>query len=561
MAILQVLKGLNPGQVIPLENQRSVLGRHPDCTIVLDEGAVSRQHAEILKDGGHYYIEDLHSRNGTQVNGTPIIGRTMLRDDDRVKICDWLFGFHLDSGFDNGPSPGLAAPEDTGLAQIIDDDGQPAQATIMSKLDVSIGESGLRMGVKPEAKLRALLDITESLTKALSVDDVLPKVLDTLFKVFLQADRGFVVLLDENNVLVPKAVKQRRGDDEAMRVSRTIVNQAMESKEAILSADAASDTRFDMSQSVADFRIRSMMCAPLIDSEGHALGVIQIDTLDQRSRFRQEDLDVLASVARQAAFALESAQLHEQALRQKALERDLGLAHKVQRGFLPSSPPQVDGYAFFDFYEPANVLGGDYYDYVSLPNDRLAIVLGDVAGKGIPAALLMVKLSAEMRYCLASEPVPAEAVNRLNATFARAGWEDRFVTLILAVLDLRAETITLVNAGHMPPYLRHHDCRVEAVGGDEAGLPIGIDPDQRYEQLTLPFLPGDCLTMFTDGVSEAMNADGELYGLERLNQQLASQVEDVDALGRQLLDDVKRFVGQRPQRDDICIASFGRVKK
>ena len=479
-------------------------------------------------------------------------------DEDQVKICDchW-FG---ENAFDSPTEPAPLLPAETGLAQLFDDDGERSQATIMSKLDVSLGDSGLRMGVKPEVKLRAMIDITESLTKALSVEEVLPKLLDTLFKIFLQADRGFVALLDENKGLVPKAVKQRRvDDDEAMRISRTIVSRAIESREAILSADATSDTRFDMSQSVADFRIRSMMCAPLIDSEGQALGVIQIDTVDQRSRFRQEDLDVLASVARQAAFALENAHLHEQAFRQQALERDLGLAHKVQRGFLPSSPPQIEGYAFFDFYEPANVLGGDYYDYIELPNNRLAIVLGDVAGKGIPAALLMVKLSAEMRYCLVSEPVPAEAVNRLNVTFSRAGWDDRFVTLVAAVLDRDEETLTLVNAGHMPPYLRHRDRLVEAIGGEQAGLPIGIDADQRYEQLTLPFRPGDCLTMFTDGVSEAMNAQGELYGLERLEQLLAAEVSDVGSLGRQLLDDVKRFVGGRPQRDDICIASFGRV--
>ena len=147
---------------------------------------------------------------------------------------------------------------------------------------------------------------------------------------------------------------------------------------------------------------------------------------------------MLASVASQAAIAVDNAQLHENALKQQAVERDLELAHKVQRGLLPARPPQLAGYHFFDFYEPANQVGGDYYDYIELPGGRLAVVLADVSGKGVSAALLMAKLSGEVRYCLASEPTPAAAMNRINASFSRSGWDDRFVTFVLAVLDAEA---------------------------------------------------------------------------------------------------------------------------
>ena len=141
--------------------------------------------------------------------------------------------------------------------------------------------------------------------------------------------------------------------------------------------------------------------------EGEALGVIQLDALDPLNRFRQEDLDVLASVASQAAFAIENAQLHEAAMHDQALRRELAVAHEVQRGFLPAAAPHIPGYDFFEFYQPANQLGGDYYDYIELPGGRLAVVVADVSGKGISAALLMAKLSAETRFCLASEPQPA----------------------------------------------------------------------------------------------------------------------------------------------------------
>jgi serine phosphatase RsbU (regulator of sigma subunit) len=333
----------------------------------------------------------------------------------------------------------------------------------------------------------------------------------------------------------------------------------MDSQEAILSADAANDSRFDTSQSIADLRIRSMICAPLVDSEGRSLGVIQVDTSDQRQRFQKEDLEVLASIASQAAIAVDNAQLHETAMRQHAIERDLELAHKVQRGLLPAEPPSLAGYTFFDFYEPANQVGGDYYDYVELPGKRLAVVLADVSGKGVSAALLMAKLSGEVRFFLASEPDPAVAMNRINTSFSRSGWQDRFVTFVLAVLDANKHEVTIVNAGHMAPFLRDARGAVEAIGEQEAGLPLGVEADFTYEAYTRSFEPGDFLALFTDGFSEAMNAANELYGLERLRAQLANEKAKVAELGELILADVKRFVGGRPQSDDMCLACFGRM--
>jgi serine phosphatase RsbU (regulator of sigma subunit)/pSer/pThr/pTyr-binding forkhead associated (FHA) protein len=560
MACLQVLKGLNPGQLFPVDKDRFILGRHPDCDIVLDIGAVSRQHAQIVRENGDYFVEDLHSRNGTIVNGETIAARRRLQDNDRLKICDLLFTFHLGKPGDVA-SGSLARGSDGPLLLVDEEDDEDSSSTIMSKLDVSFSDSRMRMTVRPEAKLRALVEISQNLGRVLALDAVLPKLLDSLFKIFIQADRGLIVLREtENGPLLLKAVKHRRpGAEESVRISRTIVHQAMNSKEAILSADAATDSRFDMSQSIADFRIRSLMCAPLIDSEGQALGVIQIDTLDQRSRFRQDDLEVLASVAQQAAIVIENAHLHESSLQQERVQRDLELAHQVQRGFLPPGPPRLAGYQFFDFYESANELGGDYYDYVELPGGRLAIVVADVAGKGIPAALLMAKFSADVRYCLATEPNPAQAVNRLNAVVAAGGWQDRFVTCVVAVIELASGAITVVNAGHLSPLLRRTDGRIVSIGDEQAGMPLGIDGDSRYEQVTLPLAGGESLVLFTDGLSEAMNLAGDLFGIARIHEALAAPADDPAVLGRHLLARVREFVGSKPQSDDICLAACGRL--
>ncbi len=551
MAVLQLLKGQTPGQVFALDRESSVLGRHPDCDIVLDVQAVSRQHAKILRTGADFYVEDMESRNGTFVNGEKIAERRLLRDNDRLKICNLLFTFRL-------YPPGLS---DSSRALLVDDDGPLPSSTMTSRVDVGNPRTPARMSVNPELKLRAMLEISQSLAKAFDLEEVLPKILQTLGHIFVQADRGFVVLRSEpSNMLIPAAVWHRRGDDqETIRISRTIVNQVMADKQAILSADAASDDRFDTSQSIADFRIRSMMCAPLLDSDGNAQGVIQIDTLDQRSRFQQDDLDLLASVAWQAALAIENAQNHEQLLTQRALERDLALAHQVQQALLPDEVPTLPGYEFFNFYEPANQVGGDYFGYVPMPGGRLAVVIADVAGKGMSAALLMAKLSAEVAYLLATEATPASALDRLNTSFLRV-LNDRFVTMAIVVIDPARHEATIVNAGHMSPLLCKTDGSVVELGEESKGLPIGVDPDCRYEQCVVPLASGDTVTIYTDGISEAMNDELQLYGIDRIVKDLCkrSERDTVDKLASSVLDDVKRFVGDQDQSDDMCLVCFGR---
>lgn len=545
MAVLQVVKGPNAGEVIPLDHARSVLGRHPDCEVRLDVGAVSRQHAQIVRvSDDEWFVEDLQSRNGTYVNNLLIAGPQRLGDRDRLKICDLLFTFFL-----TDPAAGPKRPD----FNVTEDVSSPS--TVMSQVEVVGGEQGLRVTVSPQKQLRAMLDIARNLGSALELDDVLARILTSLFQLFVQADRGFVLFKDpETGILSPAAVKHRRSaDEETIRYSRTIVSQAIETKRAILSADAGADSRFDMSQSIADLRIRSVMCLPLIDSNDLVLGVISIDTFDQRSRFTQEDLDMLASIARQVAMAVENAQLHESLVRQKTLERDLELARQVQQGFLPLTRPSLQGYSFFDFYDPANEVGGDHFDYIALPDGRMGIVLADVSGKGVSAALLTAKLSSDIRFCLLAEPSPAAAIRRLNAGFSGGRWEDRFVTLVLAVLEPGTGRITLVNAGHMAPILRTTEGQVRMIGSDESGVPLGVDVEYPYEECPLTLAPGELLTMFTDGISEAMSESNDLYTIERLEGVLRQPVDNVESAGRAILDDVRKHVGARAQSDDMCL--------
>jgi serine phosphatase RsbU (regulator of sigma subunit) len=432
----------------------------------------------------------------------------------------------------------------------------------MATLDVSGGSASWGLSAKPEVELAALVEISSSLGKVLDVAAILPKLLDSLFKIFLQADRGFVVMrLRADGPPVPVAVKTRRsGDDERIRISRTIIEEAMRSRKAILSADAASDERFNMAQSIADFSIRSMMCAPMVGTDGQPIGVIQIDTLNQRARFTDEDLEVLAGVASQAAVSIDNAKMHEQVVAQQALHRDLELARRMQRALLPDKPPVVPGYFFFDYYQAARQVGGDYYDYVQLPDGRFAVIVGDVAGKGVSAALLMARLSSDVRFSLATEADPAKAVQQINEGFAHRDWQDRFVTMIAAVVNPKTHELTIVNAGHMAPLLRQRGGQIEEIGEDIAGLPLGVGEGFEFASLTRKLLPGEVVTIFTDGISEAMNSNRDLYGLERLRNELSSPNVTAADLGEFILDDVRRFADGFAQSDDMCLVCFGRTE-
>lgn len=541
-----------------IDRDRAVIGRNSDCDVPLDVAAVSRRHAAIVREQDNFFIEDLESRNGTFLNDERVVNRAPLRDGDSLLICGQTFRFHGDHRIPGGFG------SDTSLMDLLEDDTTDStKASVMATFDVGGGGSASwRLSAKPEVKLAALLEITNNLGKALSVEEILPKLLDSLFKIFVQADRGFVVMRPKaDGPLVPVAVKNRReGDEQRTRISRTIVEEAMKSRKAILSADASSDERFNMAQSIADFAIRSMICAPMVGTEGEPLGVIQIDTLNQKARFSDEDLEVLAGVASQAAVSIDNAKMHEQVLAQRGLERDLDLARRMQRALLPSHPPVIKGYTFFDYYQSARQVGGDYYDYVELPNNRFAVIVGDVAGKGVSAALLMARLSSDVRFLLASEDDPAVAVQKINTGFCNADWQDKFVTMIVAVVDPKTHRLSLVNAGHMAPILRHDGGVVEAVGEDQAGLPLGVAGEMEYEAVHFDLKPGDFVTIFTDGFSEAMNSDRDLYGLERLMEQVSSAAVSVNDLGKHILDDVEKFVDGHSQSDDMCLACFGRVE-
>lgn len=550
-------------QTYPLDKGEIVLGRLPECDIVLDSNMVSRKHARVFRQGSDYYIEDLGSGNGTTLNGERLAAKAVLRHSDRIKVGPMLVRFEEHSGASSGS--GFLATTQMGrlddVARQVSVSGESEDASRI--MDSVVGSNLLgSLQVRPEAKLKAIVEITRSLAGVVDLQALLPKILDTLFNVFPQADRGCILLKeDAKGKLVPRAIKHRRADDdESVKLSRTILNKVLTEKTGILSADAANDARFNAAESISNFTIRSMMCVPLLGLDGEPMGVINIDTQNPLSQFQKEDLDLLLAVASQAAMSYESARLLVTYMEKQKQDNEMNIARKVQRALLPEELPCSDGYEFFASYEAAQAVGGDYYGCFSLDGGRrICLAFGDVAGKGVPAALVMSRLSSVVESTLQFVSNAGEAVKRINNHMCSNAVEGRFVTFVLVMIDTKKNRMTVVNAGHMSPIVRHKDGSLEELPEAAVGLPIGVMDDFEYEVVDREILPGDVVVIYTDGVSEAMNPQNELFSIDRIRGIMKSNPLSASGMGKVILEDVKKHANGREQNDDITLMSFGRA--
>lgn len=560
MALLSVTKGFNQGHNYDLKGDKIVLGRNADCQVVINVPAVSREHAVIHFHNGHFYIKDLASRNKTYVNEEVVSDEKplKLKDQDTIRICDTIFRFVEASKRIPLPPDMVRGPADTED----DDEEDSSSSTVEATLNPP---SKQLLQTQPAEKLAMLLDITSELSQTLDLKKLFPKVLEHLFNVFKQADRCFVIFVNETdpNKFVIQEVRTRRGDETQARFSKTIVRTCIETGKGLLSEDASSDARLkNLSQSITDFRIRSVMCAPLISpTSKRAFGVIQLDTQDRAKKFTQEDLDLLLAVAGQAAIALDNARMHKQMVDQERLDRDLRLAHEIQLSFLPKSFPQVPGYQFAAHYESALEVGGDYYDFIPLPGGGLATLIGDVAGKGIAAALLMSKVSSDARFTILTEPGPGKAFTKLNGLMQEAGLLDRFVTLEAALLDPVRHEVTFVNAGHNPPVVYRHapGTLEEAFSHTLGGYPLGVQDGYSYEVCaTLQLAPGDLIVLYSDGIPDAPNGAGDPFDLKGVLTALrAGGMTPTEVVSRLVAAVKQHSLGQK-QHDDITLVCFGR---
>ncbi len=299
-----------------------------------------------------------------------------------------------------------------------------------------------------------------------------------------------------------------------------------------------------------------------VRTEQRVLGVLAVAEKESRGGgvrpFDSNDLRTLTLLAAQAAIALENARLHREAIEKERIESEIEVAAQIQREILPSSVPQVAGLAVFGRSRPTRAVGGDYFDYLPLPGGRLATVLADVSGKGIPASLLVSTLATGI-HLVVDEPFdPLESVARIDRLLLRYAGTRKFVTLALAVLEPQANRLLYVSAGHNPAILLRASGQVEQL--PSTGIPLGMFAGQTRTLLETPFEPGDRLCIYSDGITEAANAAGDEFGLPALVDILRQHPnEPEEALAERIFAEVERFARGVAQYDDQTLVLATRL--
>lgn len=553
-AHLLAIDGAGAGKIWELDKAKLVLGRHPDCDIAVENLDASRHHAQILRVQDEFFVEDLHSTNGTYVNDQLVHGRRKIGECDRIRVSDVTFQFHC-GGSAQAPSPGAPAAPSVSVG----DEAGGEKLVVLSQRGASHEKIADRSWASLQAELKALLRITQSLRRSLVLDEVLEPILDTLFSIFATADRGFIVLKNEDGSLAPRWSKFRQGKAaEDIRISRTIVDRVMESQQAVLSTDITADKRFDARESLDATPHRSVMCAPLIDGEGRSFGVLHLDGADCGCPFSEDDLEIFVAVAIQTAIAIDNARLHENLAQQQNVEHECDLADRLQQGILPARTPELHGYSFYQYYRPAPNVGGDFYDYAHMHDGRLMLFMADVAGHGLTAAMLAVRLALEIRSRLLVSSHAADMMRNLNQALFSYLPQDHFIKMVAVELVPATGELTLVNAGHQRPLLRSPGNQVSQVGSGQVGLPLGVSGDADYADTRFVLPRGGMLILYTDGTGQATDPSGQVYGDERVRCRAATACGGPAEVGECLANDVRHFIGGCAQRNDICLVCLGR---
>ena len=418
----------------------------------------------------------------------------------------------------------------------------------------------IRPPLPSSERLAVLYRLSHTFNSSLDLHEVLNRVMDEVIEV-MHAERGFVMLRDAGNRLsfrIARGMDRQTIDDPEFQVSRSVVEQVAREGRAISTSDAQTDGRFSMRHSVRILGLRSILCVPL-QTRDQVSGVIYVDNRMRAGIFTQADLDLLLAIASSAAVAIENARLYQVAVEKGRLERELQMAHEVQASFLPREVPQIPGWEFAARWHPAREVAGDYYDFISSSGGHLGLVIADVADKGMPAALFMVLTRSTIRAGVSRAPLPADGIGHVNRLLSADATGGMFVTLFYADLDPASGEMTYVNAGHNPPLLYHAGSgQLTELG--RTGMALGVLVDAPFEQRTVRLESGDLIVLYTDGVTDAIDARERAFGMERLRRVVldhrsAPAAEIVTALDRAISD----FVGSSAPFDDVAIVVAKRL--
>jgi sigma-B regulation protein RsbU (phosphoserine phosphatase) len=373
-------------------------------------------------------------------------------------------------------------------------------------------------------KLRLLLDITKKISRSLDLTEVLNLVMDTLGSLIPYDAAGIYVLKcskinapaappDQPCVFQTEAVRGYDIDDLMelpLKMGEGIIGHVALSGEPAISPDVRNDPRYFNARE----ETRSEMVAPIISND-EVIGVFDLES-DRLNAYTDDDLQVLLLLASQVAIIIEKVMLHEQLIEKKRLEGQLEVAREVQLELLPADNPKLEGFDIAAYNYSTEEVSGDYYDWVSIYEDQIGLVIADVSGKGVPAALLMAFLRASLRAAIHIGYAPHISMSKVNYLLWESIERNQFVTAFYGVLDASNRTLAYTNAGHNPPLLMDADGKVRFM--ERGGLPLGMFRNTRYYEYYQSIEAGQILVLYTDGVTEAANPKGEEYGRGRLEK-------------------------------------------
>lgn len=516
---------------VQLSLEPIVVGRDADCEVTIDDPSASRRHVRFAPTSDGYIVEDLGSKNGTLVNDEPCTQRR-LDDGDRVMIGSTVAIY-------------IVAPRSTTMGVIIADQEPRTSATRYV--------SGDRHLLLSQQRLQMIYDLSERLTTLQGRDELLESAMDICFDT-LHFERGAIGVKPVNQrILDWPVVRNLRSAEGGLRISRTLLNRALEHGErAIFTEDDAGHA--DPTVSMVQQGIRSAMCVPLMSTDT-ILGVVYGDRVSTSASYSEEDIDFLAGIAKQVSIGLINCRLLDEQQEMARLRREMELARTIQTGLFPKTLPNRSELKVAAINDPGDRVSGDYYDVIDVGDGRVWCITADVTGEGVSAALLTANLQAAVRLTIYDGNDPASHLARWNDLIYRNTESTKFITCALALIDIPARRIQVASAGHCRPFLVPGGGQAPTELEVEAGFPLGVVEGAEFQTHSIDFHTGPFVYFsFTDGVIEAMNPTGDQFGTERLVEDL-TRVTDLNPrpLVKQIRRAVSQFAQGARQSDDITI--------
>ena len=524
-------------------SHRFTIGRSTSNDLVLPKMSISRSHAEVLVKEGEFFLQDLGSRHGTYVNGVKLEGSipVLLAVGSNVQF---------------GGSQGQSLTFHTG-------------DLLQSLLGVTRASSETGLSVRGFREMGMLLATFRALSSIPLLDDLLSLVVDTAIEL-TGAERGFIMLKEEDDTLKFRCARNRYKrplDGSYFQTSQRVPDEVFRTGRRVVINDLDSGAGLEDHSSTRRLGLRSIFCVPMKylairDSSSHSaitstetIGILYVDSQSIGAGLSTTQIETLETLASEAAMAIYNARLYKDSQEKRRLDEELGIAREIQQALLPMPDKTLPFVRARSRNLPCREVGGDYFDYFDMEGGRLGFALGDVSGKGMPAALLTSVIQGIFTAnALLDLPLPAMMSN-LNRNLVKRGTGSRFVTFFFGILDSEGDC-TYSNAGHNPPLVLGSDGSMREL--TEGGMVLGLFPTATYESATIRLKPEDHLILFTDGVLEALNTAGEEFGEERLRTLLRQHARATSAeILAALQEAVMAFSAGAPQHDDITMMVLG----